>query len=115
MPEKQWTKSFGQFALIVRRKTRGSETVSFSVVLVTFLAGRWIDITRYDTEHGIPHRDVLGARQGLRYKRWMDDISTKAAFEYCDPRLHRKRRELPPRLSRALIPAWWTSSRRRAR
>lgn len=82
MPEKQWTKSFGEFALIVRRKTRGSETVSFAVVLVTFLAGRWVDITRYDTEHGIPHRDVLSAQQGLRYKRWMDDISVREAFEY---------------------------------
>lgn len=62
MPEKQWAKSFGPFALIVRRKTRGSETDSFAMVLVTFLADRWIDITRYDTEHGIPHRDVLGAK-----------------------------------------------------
>jgi hypothetical protein len=82
MPEKQWTKSFGHFAIIVRRKTRGPATVSFAVVLVAYVAGKWIDITRYDTEHSIPHRDVLGAKQGLRYKRWMDDISVNEAFEY---------------------------------
>ena len=82
MPEKQWIKNFGEFALIVRRDTRGPETVSFAVVLLAFLGGRWIDITRYDTEHGIPHRDVLGARLGLRFKRWMDDIAHEEAFEY---------------------------------
>jgi hypothetical protein len=30
----------------------------------------------------VPHRDVLGAKQGLRFKRWMDDISVEQAFEY---------------------------------
>jgi hypothetical protein len=54
VPEKQWTKTFGEFALIVRRQTRGPQTISFAVVLVAFVAGRWIDITRYDTEHGLP-------------------------------------------------------------
>ena len=82
MPEKQWTKTFGEFALLVRRHTKGPQTVSFAVVLVAFVSGRWIDITRYDTEHGMPHRDVLGAKRGLRFKRWMDDISVDAAFEY---------------------------------
>jgi hypothetical protein len=65
-PKSSGQKSFEHFAIIVRRKTRGSETVSFAVVLVAFIAGQWIDITRYDTKHGMPHRDVLGAKQGLR-------------------------------------------------
>jgi len=42
--------------------------------------GRCGDQTAEDL--GIPHRDVLGAKQGLRYKRWMDDISVNEAFEY---------------------------------
>lgn len=82
MPEKEWTKSFDEFALLVRRATSGSETLSFSVVLLAFLDGHWTDITRYDTAHGVPHRDVLGARKGLRSKRWMDDVSLAEAFEY---------------------------------
>ena len=82
MPEKDWTKTFGAFAIIVRRKTDGPKTLSFAVILVAFVDDRWVDITRYDTGHGVPHRDVLGAKQGLRFKRWMDDISVEQAFEY---------------------------------
>ena len=32
--------------------------------------------------HGVPHLDILGKKQGLRFKRWMDDIDINSAFEY---------------------------------
>jgi len=55
--------------------------IEFAVVLLAFLSGKWINITRYDTAHGTPHRDILGANQGLRFKRWMDDIGFAEAFD----------------------------------
>jgi len=82
MPEKEWTVAFGDFALIVRRTTSKGRMIEFAVVLVAFLSGEWKDITRYDTAHGTPHRDILGAKQGLRFKRWMDDIDFAQAFDY---------------------------------
>ena len=82
MPEKEWSVGFGDFALIVRRTTRKGELIEFAVVLVAFVCGEWVNITRYDTAHGTPHRDILGMNQGLRFKRWMDDIAFPEAFEY---------------------------------
>lgn len=67
--------------LVDRTTVRGSITI-FSVVLLVYLEGEWIDITRYDTAHGVPHRDIIGKKQGLRFKRWMDDIDINYAFEY---------------------------------
>jgi hypothetical protein len=82
VPNKEWIKAFEEFALLVDRTTiRGSVTI-FSVVLLVYLEGEWIDITRYDTAHGVPHRDILGKKQGLRFKRWMDDIDINNVFEY---------------------------------
>jgi len=82
MPEKAWTVAFGDFALIVRRTTLKGELNDFAVVLLAFVSGKWVDITRYDTAHGTPHRDILGAKRGLRFKRWMDDIAFAEAFNY---------------------------------
>lgn len=65
MPEKEWEIAFGEFALIVRRETKGGETLNFAVVLLAFVGGRWVDVTRYDTAHGYAHRDVLGFNEGF--------------------------------------------------
>ena len=81
MPHKEWVKAFGEFALLVDRTTSQGSVTEFSVVLLAYIESNWIDITRYDTAHGIPHRDILGRKQGLRFKRWMDDISLSEAFE----------------------------------
>ena len=82
MPEKEWTVAFGEFALIVRRTTVRGDMSDFAVVLLAHISGEWTNITRYDTAHGTPHRDILGANQGLRFKRWMDDIQFSEAFDY---------------------------------
>ncbi|MEI8313689.1 MAG: hypothetical protein WCH98_23310 [Verrucomicrobiota bacterium] len=74
-------RSVWRVALIVRRTTAKGTMIEFAVVLLAFLSGKWINITRYDTAHGTPHRDILGANQGLRFKRWMDDIGFAEAFD----------------------------------
>jgi hypothetical protein len=40
MPEKEWAVAFGDFALIVRRKTSNGRMIEFAVVLVAFLSGK---------------------------------------------------------------------------
>jgi hypothetical protein len=76
----------GEFALLVDRTTEHGSVTEFSVVLLVYIEGIWIDITHYDTAHGIPHRNILGRKQGLRFNRWMDDVRPSEAFEYaiCD-------------------------------
>ncbi|MHB8524077.1 MAG: DUF7718 family protein [Limisphaerales bacterium] len=44
--------------------------VSFVVRLMCLQAGREVNVARYDTAHGAPHRDVLGKRAGLLAKTW---------------------------------------------
>ena len=82
MPDKDWVIAFGCFALLVRRRTVKGNITDFAVVLVSHLNGEWKDISRYDTPHGMVHRDIMGTKQGLRFKRWMDDIEFNEAFEY---------------------------------
>jgi len=82
MPEKEWTIPMGAFALLLRKRTRGGEVVSFAVILLAFHAGEWIDISRYDTAHGYPHRDVQGITEGLRGKLPLRSLSNRQAFRY---------------------------------
>lgn len=82
MPKKEWIVFFGEFQLLVRRRTELGEVISFAVVLLYLHKGHWIDISRYDTAHGYPHRDVLGLREGLRGKLRVSRLSTKQAFRY---------------------------------
>ena len=65
--------------LVVRSTTQGRYN-SFSVVLMVLSAGGWVDVSRFDTAHGIPHRDILGHRKGLLQKVWFDEISPKEVF-----------------------------------
>lgn len=82
MPKKEWVVFFGEFQLLVRRRTQDGEVISFAVVLLTLNDGRWLDISRYDTAHGYPHRDVLGLNEGLRGKLRVTKLSLKQAFRY---------------------------------
>lgn len=82
MPKKEWVIAFGEFALLVRRETRGGELLSFAVVLLAIWEGKWVDVTRYDTAHGFAHRDVLGRKQGLRGKLLLAMMDFEEAFEY---------------------------------
>ena len=82
MPFKEWTIPRGNFALIVRRNTIGGKVESFAVILVAFIGGKWIDITRYDTAHGYAHRDVQGLIEGLRGKLPTPMLNYNQAFNY---------------------------------
>ena len=41
-----------------------------------------VNLARYDTAHGLPHRDVLGRRRGLLRKDWLPTMTLKEALEY---------------------------------
>ncbi len=56
------------FFLRIQRRTESGEIASFAVVLFADIQDEWVNISRYDTAHGYPHRDVLGKREGLRGK-----------------------------------------------
>jgi len=82
MPTKEWVNFMGKFQLLIRRRTEKGEIVSFAVVLLTLHKGKWIDISRYDTAHGYPHRDVLGLKECLRGKLRMAKLNRRQAFHY---------------------------------
>ena|SRR3990172_2261313 len=52
----------------------GGEVVAFAVVLVMETAEGLVNVARYDTAHGMPHRDVLGRRKGLLSKHWFPSV-----------------------------------------
>lgn len=54
--------------------------INFSVVLMVFHEDKWVDVGRFDSAHGTPHRDILGKRTGLREKVWYDDLTPKQVF-----------------------------------
>ena len=66
--------------ILVMRSTSKGRYHSFAVVLMVLADGVWIDVGRFDTAHGLPHRDILGKRKGLLQKVWYDDISPKEVF-----------------------------------
>ena len=82
MPKKEWIVFFREFQLLVRRRTENGEVLSFAIVLLAQHKGHWIDVSRYDTAHGYPHRDVLGLKEGLRGKLRMVTLNRKQCFRY---------------------------------
>jgi len=82
MPDKEWIVPRGKFTLMIRRRTENGEYRSFAVVLFAFHAGKLVDISRYDTAHGYPHRDVQGITEGLRGKLPLRSMSFRQAFHY---------------------------------
>ncbi len=66
--------------ILVLRSTHKGRYRSFSVVLMLMTSEGWVDVSRFDSAHGIPHRDILGQRNGLLQKVWFDDISPKEVF-----------------------------------
>jgi hypothetical protein len=64
----------------VFQHTHLGRLVSFSVVLLILHEDEWIDVGRFDSAHGIPHRDVLGKTKGLREKVWYDEDPPRQVF-----------------------------------
>ena len=50
------------------------QVISFAVLLVADTADGLVNVARYDTAHGMPHRDVLGRRKGLLTKHWFPNV-----------------------------------------
>jgi hypothetical protein len=50
------------------------QVISFAVLLVAELEDGLVNIARYDTAHGLPHRDVLGRKKGLLTKHWFPNV-----------------------------------------
>jgi hypothetical protein len=47
--------------------------VSFVVRLMRLEGGSELNVARYDSAHGAPHRDLLGRKRGLLQKTWYLD------------------------------------------
>jgi hypothetical protein len=83
MPEREWTIFLKDGSrIVVLLDTLKSDTRSFAVVLISEIDGEEICVTRYDTSHDQPHRDVLGRRAGLIEKEWLLLSSNRDAFGY---------------------------------
>jgi hypothetical protein len=66
MPEKSWEKWLSESCwMFSERITEKGKVVRFRVILLAELEGQIHCVTRYDTAHGFPHRDILaiGGRQ----------------------------------------------------
>lgn len=83
MPKKQWIKKLNKNSrLLIRLETFHGEVIDFAVILVYIVDNQWHCITRYDTAHQMPHRDVLGLKKGLIEKEWLFHIPFAQAFTY---------------------------------
>ena len=83
MPEREWTIFLKDGSrIVVVLDTAKAETKSFAVVLITEIEGADVCVTRYETAHDQPHRDVLGRRAGLIEKEWLLLSSKRDAFSY---------------------------------
>lgn len=81
MPETQfiiWLEK--DVKILVFRNTQRGRYTSFAVVLTHQTEAGWVDVGRFDTAHGVPHRDVLGKKAGLLQKIWYDDVPPKSVF-----------------------------------
>lgn len=82
MPDREWMIHIGDFWISIRRRTEGGGVKSFAVVLFVIHEEAIMCVTRYDTAHGYPHRDVLGLTEGLRGKLRTSNLNYNEAFSY---------------------------------
>jgi hypothetical protein len=64
----------------VFQHTHLGRLIGFSIVLLILHADEWIDVGRFDSAHGTPHRDILGKTKGLPEKLWYDELTAKQVF-----------------------------------
>ena len=55
--------------------------VSFVVRLMKIDGEKEVNVARFDTSHGVPHRDVLGKRRGLIRKEWLFSMSLSKVLQ----------------------------------
>ncbi len=58
----------------VRIHTAGGEVREFVAQYETIIDGRWWPVVRYDSAHGIAHRDLLAPKGDTIGKDWYPDI-----------------------------------------
>ena len=56
--------------------------VSFVVRLMLQMNERWVNVVRYDTAHGLPHRDVLDQRGRVVRKDWLTCLTFEEALTH---------------------------------
>lgn len=83
MPEKEWIIILKHDCrILIQVVKRGSKVSAFASVLVIEKGGMKLCITRYDTAHGIAHRDIMGLKSGLLRKDWLFHLTKEEAFSY---------------------------------
>jgi hypothetical protein len=56
--------------------SRGKKIIHFRIQLEILVAEEWYPIVRYDTAHGIPHRDILKPN-GEQIKEWFEGYAVE--------------------------------------
>ena len=56
--------------------------VSFVVRLMRQTGDRWVNVVRYDTAHGVPHRDVLDKRERILHEDWLVGMTFEEALTH---------------------------------
>lgn len=56
------------------------KVVSFVVRLMREINNEWINVVRYDTAHGVPHRDLLDKRGRVLRKNWLVGMTFEQAL-----------------------------------
>jgi hypothetical protein len=91
MPSKQYQIWLTETLFIaVEIVMAGGRVVSFCVRLMTVKRNGEQNIARYDTAHGVPHRDVLDRHGNVIQKIWFPDASFEAVLNHAldDFKLH---------------------------
>ncbi len=71
----------GGFYLAVEIESFAGQITRFVVRLMK-TADPDVNVARYDTAHGMPHRDLLGRKKGLLRKDWLVGMSFKEALQF---------------------------------
>ena len=72
----------GTTYIAVDFKSFQGQILAFVVRLVHIRVVGDIDVARYDTAHGRPHRDLLTQSGRLRQKDWLEDMSFNDALTH---------------------------------
>ena len=83
MPHKDFTiRLSGNAMIVVEFVTVRGQVVSLVVRLMLKTVGGLVNVVRYDTAHGMPHKDVLGKKGDLIRKEWLGNISLPEALAF---------------------------------
>ena len=68
--------------IVVDFQSLEGELLAFVVRLVRVVSDEHLDVARYDTAHGRPHRDLVSIRGRLRKKSWLKNADFKESLTY---------------------------------